>query len=135
MWVYEETAKTTATPRRVWELWSDVANWPDWNHGIETISADGPFALGTRIRFTPPGEDEVTVTLTEVRPGAGFTDEAVFGDTVIRTIHRAERSGDMTILTYRTEITGPGGDEIGPAITADFADVLASLAELAEQQC
>jgi uncharacterized protein YndB with AHSA1/START domain len=135
MWTYEETAKTSATPERVWELWSDVANWPDWNHGIEEIQADGPFAVGTRIRFTPPGEDEVTVTLTGITPGAEFIDEAVFGETVIRTIHRAQRSGDTTILTYRTEITGPGGEEIGPGITADFADVLATLIEQAEEEC
>lgn len=133
MWVFEETAKTSATPQRVWGLWSDVASWVDWNPGIEKISVNGPFAPGTQIRFTPPGEDEVTVTLADVTPGEGFIDEAVFGETVIRTIHRAQRSGETTILTYRTEITGPGGDEIGPAITADFGDVLASLVELAEE--
>jgi hypothetical protein len=37
---------------------------------------------------------------------------------------------------YRTEITGPGasviGPELGPAITADFPDVLAALARRAE---
>ena len=41
-----------------------------------------------------------------------------------------------TRIIYRTEITGPAagqaGPQLGPAITADFPDVLAALAKLAE---
>jgi uncharacterized protein YndB with AHSA1/START domain len=133
MWTYEYTAQTTATPARVWEMWADVENWPNWNHGAEVIKADGPFEPGTRISFTPPGEDEVTVTLVSVVPGEEFIDEAVFGETVIRTIHRIRPAGAGIAITYRTEITGPGGEDIGPQITADFADVLATLIEQAEE--
>jgi hypothetical protein len=42
----------------------------------------------------------------------------------------------MTRITYRTEITGSAADQVGPqlgpAITADFPDVLAALVHLAE---
>ena len=52
-------------------------------------------------------------------------------------MHRLEpAAGGRTRIIYRTEITGPAADqagpELGPAITADFPEVLASLAKLAE---
>ena len=53
------------------------------------------------------------------------------------TVHRLEPlPGGGTRVTYRTEITGPAaeqvGPELGPAITADFPDVLAKLVAHAE---
>ena len=67
-----------------------------------------------------------------------FADEADGGDFVVTTVHRLEPACDGgTRIVYRTEITGPAaaqiGPEIGPTITADFPDVLAALAALAER--
>jgi hypothetical protein len=55
----------------------------------------------------------------------------------VRTVHRLEPApGGRTRIIYRTEISGPSaarvGPQLGPAITADFPDVLAALAKLAE---
>jgi uncharacterized protein YndB with AHSA1/START domain len=137
MWEYEHSAETTAAPDVVWRLWSDIAAWPQWNDGIEKITVDGPFAVGTSFTMTPPGDEPVRMRLAEIVPGELFTDEMDAGDFIVRTVHRLERAaGGRTRISYRTEITGPAagqvGPELGPAITADFPEVLASLAQLAE---
>jgi hypothetical protein len=51
-------------------------------------------------------------------------------------MHRLERlDDDRTRITYRTEITGPAADElgpqVGPAITADFPETMAALVRAA----
>ena len=136
MWEYEYSVETPASPAVVWRHWADVAAWPSWNAGIEKIQVDGPFQVGTRFTMTPPGDDPVTMRLTEIVPGELFTDEADGGDFVVRTVHRLEPVASGTRITYRTEISGPAADaigpEVGPAITADFPDVLGALARLAE---
>lgn len=138
MWEYEHSVETTASPAAVWRHWSDMAAWPSWNAGIEKIEVHGPFAVGTTFTMTPPGDDPITMRLTEIVPDEVFTDEMDAGDFVVTTVHRLRpsASGGATI-TYRTEITGAAADqagpEIGPAITADFPDVLAALAALAEK--
>ncbi len=33
---------TTASPERVWALWSDPDNWSRWNTGIRSSHIDGP---------------------------------------------------------------------------------------------
>lgn len=138
MWEYEHSMETTAPAPALWRRWSDVPAWPSWNAGIENIQIDGPFQAGTAFTMTPPGEDPVPMRLTEVVPGELFTDEMNAGDFVVRTVHRLTPvPGGRTRITYRTEITGPAagqvGPELGPAITADFPDVLAALVALAER--
>jgi uncharacterized protein YndB with AHSA1/START domain len=137
MWTYEHSLETAADPEAIWRHWSEVAAWPKWNAGIEKITADGPFAAGTRFTMTPPGEDPIDLRLVEVVPGEMFVDEMDAGDFVVRTVHRLERlEHGGTRVVYRTEITGPAADrvgpQLGPTITADFPDVLAALVRMAE---
>jgi uncharacterized protein YndB with AHSA1/START domain len=137
MWEYEHTVETPAAPDAVWRLWSDIAAWPQWNEGIEKITVDGPFAVGTAFTMTPPGDEPVQMRLARIVPGELFTDEMDAGDFTVRTVHRLEpAAGGRTRIIYRTEISGPAADQVGPqlgpAITADFPQVLAALAALAE---
>ena len=137
MWEYEYSVETTAAPEALWRHWSDVAAWPKWNQGIEEIQIDGPFAVGTTFTMTPPGEVPITLRLVEIVPQERFIDEMDAGDFVVRTVHRLEPAGaGTTRVVYRTELTGPAADQvgpqIGPAITADFPEVLAGLIKLAE---
>jgi uncharacterized protein YndB with AHSA1/START domain len=137
MWSYQHAVETTAAPQTLWDLWTDVASWPTWNEGIETIEIEGPFAVGTRFTMTPPGDEPIVMKLVEVEPGRSFADEMDGGEFTVLTAHRLDPTEDgRTRVTYRTEITGPAADEVGPqlgpAITADFPDVLAALVRLAE---
>jgi len=137
MWEYEHSVETTAAPEALWQHWSDMATWPQWNGGIETIDVEGPFAVGTTFTMTPPRDEAIRMRLVEIKPGASFTDEMDAGDFVVRTQHRLEPTATgLTRIVYRTEITGEAADhigpELGPQITADFPDVLAALVKLAE---
>ena len=137
MWEYEHSVETTAAPEALWQHWSDMATWPQWNAGIETIDVEGPFAVGTAFTMTPPGDEPIRMRLVEIKPGESFTDEMDAGDFVVRTQHRLEPTATgLTRIVYRTEITGEAADhigpELGPQITADFPEVLAALAKLAE---
>ncbi|MFC4912479.1 SRPBCC family protein [Actinomadura gamaensis] len=137
MWEYEYSVETTASREELWRHWTDMAAWPSWNEGIVAIEVDGPFGVGTTFTMTPPEGDKVKLRISEIVPGELFADEADGGDFVVRTVHSLTPVADgRTLITYRTEITGPLADEIGPAIgpeiTGDFPDVLAALVKLAE---
>jgi uncharacterized protein YndB with AHSA1/START domain len=136
MWEYEYRLETSAAPEALWRHWADMASWPQWNDGIETITVDGPFEVGTVFTMTPPGEEPIRMRLTEIKPGESFTDEMDAGDFVVRTEHRLEpAAAGRTSIVYRTEITGAAagqvGPELGPQITADFPAVVAALARRA----
>ncbi|MFJ6663125.1 MULTISPECIES: polyketide cyclase [unclassified Streptomyces] len=136
MWDYEHSIETSATPEAIWRVWADVENWGTWNAEIEKIEINGPFAAGTQITMTPPGDDPVLLLIAEAVEDELFVDEARFNGLLLRTTHRIDRiDQDRIRVVYRMEITGAGADEvgpqIGPGITADWPDTMAALVKLA----
>lgn len=137
MWSAEYTQETTASPQQVWRLWADVERWPSWNHDLERIALDGPFAAGSRIVMTPVGQEPVELRIAEASEPERFVDEADLGEIVVRTTHRVECLDDERMrVVYRMEITGPQADtlgpEIGPQISGDFPETLEALVARAE---
>lgn len=136
MWEYENSIETSATPEAIWRLWSNVENWGSWNGEIEKIDINGPFAPGTQILMTPPGDDPIPLVIAEAVENKFFVDEARFGDLLLRTTHRIDPIDNNRIrVVYRMEITGSGaneaGPQIGPGITADWPDTMAALVRMA----
>ena len=137
MWSHEQCIDSTAAPEAIWALWADVARWPEWNADLERAALSGPFAAGSTITMTSPGQEPIELRIAEAVAPEMFVDEASLGDVVVRTTHRIERlDRDRVRIVYKMEITGPAGDtlgpQIGPEISADFPQVLAALVELAE---
>src|SRR5690348_12005344 len=132
MWSYEHSIETDVDAEAIWRLWTDVAGWGAWNADLERVELSGPFAEGSRITMTPVGQAPVELTLAQVVAGSRFVDEARFGDVVVRTTHALDPVGPHPPrITYRTEITGPAPDDLGPGITADFPETMAALVKLA----
>jgi uncharacterized protein YndB with AHSA1/START domain len=138
MWSTEHGIETTAAPEAIWRLWSEVAQWPEWNADLARSELSGPFAAGSVITMTPHGQEPIELRIAEAVPPASFVDEADLGEAVVRTTHRVERLGEGRFrVVYRMEITGPAADtlgpQIGPAISGDFPQVLAALVAHAER--
>ena len=126
---------TTADPSRLWALLSDVEAWGSWNHGIQTITLDGPLTVGATIRMTPPGEDTIVSTIVALDPPRLISDHTSFEGTSIRVDHRLEQIPGGTKILYTITVTGdvPAdiAEQIGSAVSADFPDVIRTLAEMA----
>jgi hypothetical protein len=132
-WRNEYSIETTASRDAIWALFRDVAGWKEWNLGIESIELRGPFATGTEFSMKPPGQDAFISRLVDVRENEAFVDETRVGDLVVVVAHRIEgANGGRVRITYAVEASGPGCEEIGPAIASDFPDVLKALAQRAE---
>jgi uncharacterized protein YndB with AHSA1/START domain len=137
MWSVEHSVETTAAPEAVWELWSDVERWPNWNGDLERAELTGPFAADSTIRMYSPGQEPIELRIAEASPTERFVDVADLGDVVVRTTHRIDPlDGSRIRVVYAMEIDGPAADavgpEIGPQISGDFPEVLARLVDLAE---
>jgi uncharacterized protein YndB with AHSA1/START domain len=132
MWVKDCSVDVPAAPGAVWAVLSDVAGWPRWNGGVESIELDGPVAVGTRFVMTPPGEDPVTSEIVELRDGEAISDLTDFQGLQVRVRHLlSSAAAGSTTVTYHVEVTGSAPDEVlrevGEGISADFPEVLAGL--------
>lgn len=126
--------ETSVSPSQVWSLLSDVTTWRNWNSGIEAVSLEGPFATGTWFTMKPPGQDAMRSQLLDVRANQAFIDETRLDGLVVRVTHRLEPVAAGTRITYLLEADGPGADQAGPAIAADFPEVLRALVAAAQQR-
>jgi hypothetical protein len=134
VWQHEYSIETSASPETIWKIFSDVPGWKAWNSGIEQISIAGPFAEGTEFLMQPPGQPRLKSRLVQVRENELFEDETILDDIRVLVAHRIERlSSGVTRITYAAKVTGREAEEVGQAVTADFPDVLKSLARLAER--
>ena len=135
VWRTEYAIETSATAETIWGIFRDVPSWKSWNAGIEQIDIEGPFAAGTWFTMKPPGEDALRSQLVDVRENVCFVDETRVGELAILVAHRIEPLGPArTRIVYAVDARGPQAAEIGPAVSADFPDVLASLSKLAESR-
>jgi hypothetical protein len=128
----EHSIETTAAAETIWALFRDVSGWKTWNAGVEHAALEGPFAEGTWFTMAPPGQDPLRSKLVEVRDNERFVDETSLGPLVVTVAHRIERVDGRTRVTYAIDASGPGASEVGPMVSSDFPDVLASLARRAE---
>lgn len=138
MWSYEHSVETRAGTETIFEIFQDVSRWPEWNPGVERIDLDGPFATGTTGVMVIPGQGSLSFRLAWVGDGRGFEDETEIpgAEVVVRVRHSLEPLATRgTRITYRATVEGPQADalgpEIGPAVTADFPEVMGALAALA----
>ena len=135
MWTVEHSVETTVAPEAIWLAWADVQRWPEWDAGVTRVELSGPFAAGSTITMTPLGQEPVALRLAEVLEGERFVGEASLGGTVVRLTHSLERLGAARArVVHRFEATGPAAEQIGPAVSADFADTLHALVDYAARQ-
>jgi hypothetical protein len=139
MWTCEHSLETRAGAEAIFEILRDTGRWREWNAGVERIDLDGPFATGSTGVMVIPDQGSLRFRLAWVGEGRGFEDETEIpgADVVVRVRHSLEPlAAGGTRITYRATVEGPAADtlgsEIGPAVSADFPEVMAALAARAE---
>lgn len=134
---YIHTVETDVTPEAIWALYEDVTTWPSWDAQAEKITRDGSFQAGTTGTMKFVGQDPLAYRLAKVEPLREFVDETPAGPLLVRVSHLLEpvAAGRLRI-TYSAEIEGPeeAAQQIGPMITADFPETMASLVALAKER-
>jgi hypothetical protein len=136
-YIYTHTIDTDASPAAVWALYEDVATWPSWDAEAEEVTRDGPFTTGTTGTMKFKGQDPLHYRLAKVEPMREWVDETPVGDVVVRVSHRLDPLADGSLrITYAAAIDGPEEQtqELGPAITADFAQTMHSLVARAKER-
>lgn len=137
MWIREFSGECAASPAQVFAVLADPGRWPEWNAGVLRIDMHGPFAEGTAAAMVFPDGTALPFRFTWVEWDKGFEDTTEIADAgaTVRVRHELMSIAGGTRIVYRCEVDGPdeAAAEIGQAVTADFAEVIAALGARAER--
>jgi Polyketide cyclase / dehydrase and lipid transport len=134
---FTHTVEADVSATAIWFLFEDVESWPSWDAQAEVITREGPFVTGSKGTMKFRGQDPLAYRLTKVEPLSEFIDETAVGEIVVRVSHRLEPAGEGRLrITYSAEIDGPQdqAEHLGPLITADFPETMASLIAVAKKR-
>ena len=138
MKTYGRTRSTTASPERVWALWSDPDNWSRWNTGIRSSHIDGPLASGATGTMQTTRGSTHAVAFADVEPPTRFT-MPMAGQPLTTITFRCEitAAGGRSIVSQSVAFSGPLGFLVGPLmgnqLAGHFEPVLADLSSAAER--
>jgi Polyketide cyclase / dehydrase and lipid transport len=133
---YGTSVVSTASPDRVWKIWSDMSTWGEWNPNVSTMDWTGGFVEGSGGVMNTRAGQHHKMKLVEVQPGRSFVLEtSVVPGTRFRFNCRVEPVGAETKISQTVEVGGPLGfmaPMMGPQVSKEFGTLLANLAKKAE---
>lgn len=133
----EASLETSAPSDRVWQVWSDVDHWPEWNPDMKASQLDGPLKLGQtgKIDTRSGGKHEVLVTHFEQGRSFELESTALPG-TKMAIRATITPSGSGSRITQGFEPRGLLAPIVGPmmggAILTTFNSVLGGLKQRVE---
>ena len=139
---YGTSVTSTASPDKVWKIWSDMSTWGDWNPNVSTMEWQGGFQSGTSgvMNTRPDAKGKMMhhkMRLLDVVPGRSFALEtSVIPGTTFRFNCRIEPVGGETKIGQFVEVKGPLGPilggMLGPQVSKEFGTLLTNLSKRAE---
>lgn len=129
VWSKSFERDVSSTPAKIWQALSDTSAWQQWNPGVKAMHLEGPFQAGTWFSMTLPEGEVIRSQLIDVSEEKQFVDETLIDETLVRVEHRIEalHAGQCRLI-YAISTQGPDAQATGEAVSADFPDVMAGLA-------
>ncbi|GAA1615012.1 hypothetical protein GCM10009789_81370 [Kribbella sancticallisti] len=136
---FDHSVTVQAAPEKVWEIFSDVANWPEWTPTITAVERldEGRIHVGARTRIRQPKLPVAVWEVTELIEGEYF--EWVSRAPGVKTTggHRVTRTPEGTVATSTIIQEGPLGWVLGKILAKLTKEYIAiegeSLKRVSEQ--
>jgi len=91
----------------VWDIMTDVNNWPDWHDDLDYCKLEGEFEVGNHFTMKVTNGPKVTIHLIEIDPGKSFTDCTKFFGAKMFDTHLIEEVEGGVRITNKLVVTGP----------------------------
>lgn len=104
----ENTIKIRAPHSIVWDITTDVEQWPSWTPTVTSVHLvdEGPLKLGSAARIKQPGQPEAEWTVTEYEAGKSFVWESRRIGLKFRASHNIEEDEAFSISILKVEASG-----------------------------
>lgn len=124
---FSHTDSTTATSDKIWQVWTDVPNWKQWDKGLKEAVLEGPFIVGTKGKLIPDKGPKSKFIISELVPHKSYTfnTKIPFGWLIIK--RRLEVKEGKTFFTHEVEFTGMLKRILGKKLGKNYRAMLPSV--------
>jgi hypothetical protein len=135
---FSHTDSTTASSDKIWQVWTDVPNWKQWDKGLKEAVLEGAFIVGAKGKLISDQGRKSKFVISELVPNESYTfkTKIPFGWLIIkRTLVGKE---GKTFFTHDVEFTGflkkILGNKLGKNYRAMLPSVLSEIKLIAEKK-
>jgi uncharacterized protein YndB with AHSA1/START domain len=114
---------TSASPEQVWDVWTDVPNWPQWDI-VAAASIEGSFVVGAQGLVVNPDGSEAAFTVTALDDGVRYEITLPLPDAAIVIERSSMTTGTLTTIRHRVQFTGPNAAVFAEALAPGFRTAL-----------
>jgi hypothetical protein len=135
---FSHTDSTNATTDKIWQVWTDVPNWKQWDKGLKEAVLDGEFIKGTKGRLIPDKGPKSKFIISELVPNKSYTfkTKIPFGWLIVK--RTLEQKDGKTFFTHDVEFTGILkkilGNKLGKKYRAMLPTILSEIKQIAERK-
>lgn len=124
---FSHSDSTTATSDKIWQVWTDVPNWKQWDKGLKEAIIEGEFVVGTKGKLIPDNGPKSKFVISELESNKSYTfkTKIPFGWLIIK--RTLEVKNDKTFFTHDVEFTGLLKKILGKKLGENYKAMLPSL--------
>jgi hypothetical protein len=103
---FKHTVKTTASPERIWAIWTDVEHWSEWDTELHNSQLDGLFRLGVIGKLTPKTGRVSTFEISQFSLGNSYTFTVKLPLCKLNVYRYLRSESDGTYFTHEVSFNG-----------------------------
>lgn len=135
---FSHTDSTQASSDKIWQVWTDIPNWKQWDKGLKEAILDGNFEVGAKGELIPDKGPKSKFIISEIEQNKSYTfkTKIPFGWLIIK--RTLEVKNGYTHFTHDVQFTGllkkVLGKKLGKKYRAMLPEVLTEIKRIAESK-
>ncbi|WP_218921442.1 SRPBCC family protein [Haliscomenobacter hydrossis] len=121
---FSHTLETAASPEKIWQIWSDVPNWNQWDEGLKSAELKGAFALNAAGVLIPDKGPKSKFRITNLKAGHSYTFKTKLPLGALHVKRFLEVKQGRTFFTHEVWFTGVSKGIFGNALGKNYRKIL-----------
>jgi len=131
------TLETSASPEKIWAIWTDVPNWKEWDTGLKNATINSDFELGAKGVITSLENRKSKFKIVDYQEGVSYTlkTKLPLGSLYVKR-YLATKNGKTTFtheVWFKGLTKGIFAKAFGGKFRAMLPDVLENVKAIAEK--
>ncbi len=121
---FSHTATTSAPSQRIWNVWTNVSGWKDWDTGLKDASMDESFGLGAKGLITSLENRTSKFKITAYTENISYTMKTKLPLGSLHVTRYLSTQDGLTVYTHEVQFKGLTKGIFAKAFGSKFRDML-----------